>query len=143
MKRRIFKLLLSGAMLALSSPANAQSLGGSLLSGEIVGGTGGLRVDEPSNPMSGVLHGSRNLDAVGKPCLNVGARSEQQLINHAIFNHILTLDNHCSKAIKIKACYYKTDSCQEIVAPPYKRTRHIFGVFTAVDFRYAFREYSN
>ncbi|MCP3472152.1 hypothetical protein NLM33_17705 [Bradyrhizobium sp. CCGUVB1N3] len=143
MKRLISRMTLSFAMLTLSLPADAQSLSGSLLSGEIIGGTLGERVDAPANPPSGILQGSRNLDAVGKPCLNVLAGSEPQLINKAIYNHLLLLDNHCSKSIKIKACYYRTDSCQEITAPPYKRQRYVFGVFTTQNFRFSFREYSN
>ncbi|SRR6266702_1359047 len=142
-KRLISRTAFCCALLAVALPADAQNLGGSLLSGETVGGTFGLHVDQPSNQTPSVLQGSRNLDVVGKPCLNVTARSEQQLINKAIYNHILMLDNHCSKQIKIKACYYKTDSCHDIAAPPYKRDRHIFGVFTTKDFRFAFREYSN
>lgn len=129
--------------LVFGLPADAQSLSGGLLSNEILGGTPGFHIEEPSNTASGILRGARNMDAVGKPCLNVSARSEPQLINKAIYNHILVLDNHCAKSIKIKACYYNTDSCQEIVAPPYKPYRHIFGVFTSKNFRYSFREYSN
>lgn len=144
MKSPWSRMLLSCAILVvLSPPADAQSLSGSLLSGEIIGGTAGLHIEGPSNPASGLLQGSRNLDVMGKPCLSVAAKSESQIINSSIYNHVLVLDNHCAKQIKIKACYYKTDSCQEMTAPPYKRERHIFGVFTAKNFRYAFREYSN
>ncbi len=83
----------------------------------------------------------RNVDPTGNPCLNVYPHSEHQTINKMIFNHVLLLDNHCSKEVRIKACYYKTDSCQEITVPPYTRKNYVFGVFTTGDFRYAFREY--
>jgi hypothetical protein len=129
--------------LAVPTFAIAQSLGPATLSIEVVGGTPHMPITEDPNKISSNLYGPRNTDSTGKPCLNVFAGSEKQIINPAIFNHLLLLDNHCSKAIKIKACYYRTDSCQETTAPPYKRQRYVFGIFTTPDFRFSFREYSN
>jgi hypothetical protein len=126
--------------------ADAQALYGAgvLSSREVVGGTGRLASGEDQTQVSSPLVGpARNTDPAGKPCLNVYASTEPQKINTMIFNHILLLDNHCSKAVKIRACYYKTDSCQEISASGYKRQTHVFGVSTAPDFRFAFREYLN
>jgi hypothetical protein len=127
-------------------PAVAQAIFGAgvLSSREVVGGTGPLAMGEGRTQMSSPLVGSqRNTDPTGKPCLNVHAYSEQQKLNKTIYDHILLLDNHCSKTIRIRACYYKTDSCQEISVAGYKRQSHVFGVFTTPDFRFAFREYVN
>ena len=134
------------ATMATPTPAVAQALFGAgvLSSREVVGGTGGLAMGEDRTQISSPLIGlQRNTDPTGSPCLNVYARSEQQTINKMIYNHILLLDNHCSKEIRIRACYYKTDSCQEISVSGYKRQNHVFGVFTAPNFRFAFREYVN
>jgi hypothetical protein len=134
------------ATMAAPLPAIAQAIFGAgvLSSREVVGGTGGLAVGEDRTQISSPLVGNqRNMDPANQPCLNVHAISERQTINAMIYNHILLLDNHCSKEIKIRACYYKTDSCQEIAIGANKRQRYVFGVFTASDFRFAFREYVN
>lgn len=131
---------------AVPLPAVAQAIFGAgvLSSREVVGGTGGLAMGEDRTQMpSALVSSQRNTDPAGQPCLTVNAGSEQQIINKMIYNHILLLNNHCSKEIKIRACYYKTDSCQELSVPAYKRVSHVFGVFTTRDFRYAFREYLN
>jgi hypothetical protein len=138
--------LLGSLAFTTPTPAIAQALFGAgvLSSREVTGGSGGLAVGVDRTQISSALVGSqRNVDPAGNPCLNVYARSEQQTINKLIYNHILLLDNHCSKTIRIRACYYKTDSCQEISASGYKRQTQVFGVFTTPDFRFAFREYLN
>lgn len=134
------------AAIAIPTPGFAQAIFGAgvLSSREVVGGTGGLAMGEERTQISSPLVGhQRNIDVTGRLCLNVYAHSEQQKINKMIFDHILLLDNHCSKKIQIRACYYKTDTCQEISVAGHKRQPYVFGVFTTPDFRYAFREYVN
>jgi hypothetical protein len=140
--------LLAVAGLAISAtmvptPVIAQALlGTGALSAEVIGGTGGLVIDEEHARFSSPLVApQRNIDATGQRCLSVRPASEQQTINTMIYNHILVLDNHCAQDIKIRACYYKTSSCQEIAASGHKRQRYVFGVFTAKDFRFSYREY--
>jgi hypothetical protein len=126
-------------------PAAAQGfLGKGMLSSEVFGGTGGAAIDEGETKFSSPLVAQRpNTDATGKPCLNVHASAEKQTINAMIYNHLLLLDNHCTKEIRIRACYYKTDSCQEIAVHANNRQRYVFGVFTTPDFRFSYREYVN
>jgi hypothetical protein len=134
------------AMTTVSLPATAQAVFGAgvLSSREVIGGTSGLAFGDERTQMSSPLVGQqRNTDPTGKLCLSVHASSEKQTINKMIYNHILLLDNHCSKQIKIRACYYKTDSCQEIAVSGNMRRRYVFGVLTTPDFRFAFREYVN
>jgi hypothetical protein len=130
------------ALAIVPTPATAQTLGKGILSAEVIGGTGGLAIDEDQAKFSSPLVApQRNTDPMGRPCLNVHASSEKQTINTMIYNHMLLLDNHCTKEIRIRACYYKTDSCQEIALPSNNRQRYVFGVFTTPDFRFSFREY--
>jgi hypothetical protein len=126
-------------------PATAQGfLGKGMLSAEVIGGTAGLAIDEGETKFSSPLVAQRpNTDVTGKPCLNVHASAEKQTINNLIFNHVLLLDNHCTKEIRIRACYYKTDSCQEITVHGNDRQRYVFGVFTTPGFRFSYREYVN
>jgi hypothetical protein len=133
------------ATMAVPTSAIGQAIfGPGILSAEVVGGTGGLAVDEDHNKISNPLIAARrNVDATGSACLHVYASTESQTINKMIYNHILVLDNHCLKEIKIRACYYRTDGCQKISAPANKRQRYVFGVFTEKDFRFGYREYVN
>jgi hypothetical protein len=126
-------------------PATAQGfLGKGMLSAEVIGGTAGLAIDEGETKFSSPLVAQRpNTDATGRPCLNVHASAEKQTINTMIYNHILLLDNVCTKEIRLRACYYKTDSCQEITVRGNNRQRYVFGVFTTPDFRFSYREYVN
>jgi hypothetical protein len=129
---------------AIAPPrATAQAfLGKGILSAEVIGGT--VAIDEDETKFSSPLVAQRpNTDATGRPCLNVHASSEKQTINTMIYNHILLLDNHCTKEVRIRACYYKTDSCQEITMHGNNRQRYVFGVFTTPDFRFSYREYIN
>jgi hypothetical protein len=127
------------------TPATAQAfLSKGILSAEVVGGTGGLAIDEGQAKFSSPLVAPQgNTDPTGRPCLNVHASAEKQTINTMIYNHILLLDNHCTKEVRIRACYYKTDSCQEITVHGNNRQRYVFGVFTTPDFRFSYREYIN
>lgn len=109
---------------------------------EVVVGTGGLALGQDRTQISSPLAGNqRNVDPTGKPCLSVSAHAEPQKINNRIYDHILYMENNCSKEIKIRACYYKTDTCQDISVSGYKKQMHVFGVFTTPDFRCAYREY--
>ncbi|MDH2356823.1 hypothetical protein QCM80_40350 [Bradyrhizobium sp. SSUT112] len=135
---------LIGHCLLTPEPALGQTgLGGAAPSArEVVIGTGGLAIDQDRTQISSPLAGSRrNVDPAGKPCLSVSAHAEPQKINKRIYDHILHLENNCSKEIKIRACYYKTDTCQDISVGGYKKQMYVFGVFTTPDFRCAYREY--
>ena len=132
------------ALAVVPTPATAQSFGKGMLSAEVVGGTGALAIDEGTAKFSSPLVApQRNVDATGRLCLDVHPGSERQTINTLIYNHILLLENHCNKEIRIRACYYKTDTCQEITVHGDSRQRYVFGVFTEQNFRFSFREYVN
>ena len=136
---------MAGLVIGAAATAFAQApLGRGILSAEVVGGTGGLALDEDhAKFVSPLVAPQRNTGPTGRLCLNVYPATERQTINTMIYNHILLLDNHCTKEIRIRACYYKTDTCRDIAVHGNNRQRYVFGVFTAANFRFSFREYVN
>lgn len=143
--RDAFLAILLGVVCLGSAPAFGQaSLASQPLSEEVIGGNGKFATDAPATPQkSFAIVRQRNLDPTSRPCLLVSPNVERQTLNKNIFNHILILDNHCGKQIRIRACYYKTTSCSEMSVGGYKRQQHILGIFPYADFQYSYREYVN
>ena len=141
--RNTFSAILLGVTCLGSAPASAQaSLASQPQSEEVVGGNG--KFDGSSTPQKNfMIVRRRNLDLSGKPCLVVSTIARSQALNKNIFNHILILDNHCGKEIRIRACYYKTTSCSDMSVGGYKRQQHVLGIFPYFDFQYSYREYVN
>jgi hypothetical protein len=110
------------------------------LSRETVGGTVGID-DNPSQTFQSDFAPSRHMDATNKPCLRVSPLFKKQGLNPNLYDQILLLDNQCSQAIKIRACYYKSSSCTVMRIGAYQRQQQNLGVSTTPDFRYSFREY--
>jgi|tagenome__1003787_1003787.scaffolds.fasta_scaffold20597492_2 hypothetical protein len=110
------------------------------LSRETVGGTVGID-DNASTALGSDFAPNRHLDATKKPCLRVSPLSKKQGLNPNLYDQILLLDNQCSQAIKIRACYYKSSSCTVMRIGAYRRQQQNLGVSTSPDFRYSFREY--
>lgn len=140
----LFATLLGVSCLG-SVPALGQaSLASQPLSEEVVGGNGKFATGGPAMPQkSFTIVRQRNLDPTGKPCLGVSTVAQSQALNKNIFDHILILDNHCGKEIRIRACYYKTTSCSDMSVGGYKRQQHVLGIFSYSDFQYSYREYVN
>ncbi|QOG22153.1 MULTISPECIES: hypothetical protein [Bradyrhizobium] len=143
--REILPVFVLGTICVVGGPAFGQaSLANQPLSDETVGGSGKFATSSPlTQPKSFTVSRPRALDPTGKPCLTVSSTSESQTLNKNVFNHILILDNHCGKQIRIRACYYKTDSCTTMSVGGYRRQQHILGIFSYSDFQYSFREYAN
>lgn len=143
--RNIFLAFVLGTVCLGGGPAFGQaSLANQPLSDETVGGSGKFAVNSPlTQPKGFTVSRPRSLDPTGKPCLVVSPMAESQALNKNVFNHILILDNRCGKEIRIRACYYKTDSCTTMSVGGYRRQQHILGIFSYSDFQYSFREYVN
>lgn len=143
--RRIFLAVILGSICAGGRPVLGQaSLANQPLSVETVGGGGKFAASSPlTRPNGFTVTRPRITDPTGKPCLAVTSASESQALNKNVFNHILILDNHCGKEIRIRACYYKTDSCTTMSVGGYRRQQHTLGIFSYPDFQYSFREYVN
>lgn len=84
---------------------------------------------------------STKKDAVGKPCLDVEAAARPETVNPAMLDHVISIKNNCPKLIKVKACYFNSDRCNEIIVAPYKRVDTILGTMRGVGyFRYSILE---
>jgi hypothetical protein len=82
-----------------------------------------------------------HLDFVSKPCLQTEGITRSLASNSKVFNHIVSLDNHCNEQIKVRICYHRTDSCTVLDVPGGSRREQIIGVFPAMQtFQYDVRE---
>ena len=83
-------------------------------------------------------------DVYGRVCVSIDGYSEAQKNNPDIFNHMLLFANRCSMPIKLHVCYYQSEHCIDVVAPPYGRTLETLGIFPHMeDFRWAYSERFN
>ncbi len=136
------------ALLAASSlhvDARAQSLFGDSPP-PVVGGSGGLTPLAPKPAFGGMSGPSAQLhhDVYGRVCIDIHGYSEPQKTNADIFNHMLLIANDCSMLIKLHVCYYQSEHCIDVVAPPYARTLETLGIFPHMqDFRWEYSESFN
>jgi hypothetical protein len=108
-----------------------------------VGSTGGLRIPSPARlPGEKPGSGTRvHLDPMGKPCVAVSAFARAQTLNPNIFDHTIFAQNHCSQAIKLKICYFGSQSCIAVDVPGYGRKEVVLGIYPALkEFRYEYVE---
>ena len=125
----------------------------------IEGSTGGLYLPNQSqisvqsdlNPAIRV-----HKDAVGKRCVTVGAyslpkidfrkifsggQSEQGDKAPKMFEHMITAQNRCSQTIKLKVCYYDSQSCITVDVPSHSDQQASLGVASGMpNFRYQYTE---
>jgi hypothetical protein len=136
--------LLTGVLLLLRlSGAVAQiSIGEQRLSQEVNGGTVGSGSESNSLPSAGqAMLPPRHRDPGGRTCLEVIPMARKQAINPSIYDQILILDNRCSTDIRLRACYFGTNSCKVMSVGAYKRVEQLLGVFPSQVFRFSFREF--
>jgi hypothetical protein len=147
-RRRRALALASAALLAVNcigSGARAQSLFGDSPP-PVVNGTGGLTPLAPKPAFGGMSGPSAQLhhDVYGRVCIDIHGYSEPQKTNADIFNHMLLIANDCSMLIKLHVCYYQSEHCIDVVAPPYARTLETLGIFPHMqDFRWEYSESFN
>jgi hypothetical protein len=83
----------------------------------------------------------KHRDFVGKPCLESAGSAKPLVSNPRVFDHIVSLENHCTEPIKAKICYRDFDSCTEVDVPAHSRTEQVIGIFPAIQqFRYDVKE---
>ncbi len=111
---------------------------------------GGSQFPSPNSSFGVKVH----RDPVGKPCVKVSAYSHQQPNSREIFDptltprsssnifeHFISAQNHCSQPVKLKVCYYGSQSCVVVDVPGYGRQEALLGVYpTLPDFRYQYVE---
>ena len=77
----------------------------------------------------------------GKPCITVSGVTKPQIINPDIMEHWVSATNSCGRRIKLHICYYGTQHCVEVDAPPWERKDVVLGIFPALrEFRYQYTE---
>lgn len=77
-------------------------------------------------------------DALNRPCLDVEAMARRHTVMPTLFDHVVSVKNNCGRRIKVKVCYYNTDSCaKEFSIMGYSREDTILGSSGAGRFRYS------
>lgn len=80
-------------------------------------------------------------DPLGRPCLKFRAFSRAHVVNPDVYDHTVSVYNACSKPIKLKICYLKSDTCTDVQVQPLKRQDVIIGIFPRIKyFRYSWTE---
>jgi hypothetical protein len=80
-------------------------------------------------------------DALGKPCLDFEAASKRHVINPDVYDHVVSIQNRCSKLIKLKLCYFKSDQCLDVEVPAQQRKDTVLGIYPRMqNFRYSYQE---
>lgn len=107
-----------------------------------VGGTYRPReVPQPKISSSGNTEILRHRDFSGKPCLSVGGFARPFATSPNLFDHVISAENNCPKAIQIQVCYFKSTACTQAAVPGYGRKEAILGTMPSQkDFRFEFRE---
>ena len=120
----------------------------------IEGSTGGLYVPKESSALSDLKPGIKmHMDPYGKPCVTVGAYSlpktdfgkifgaEQRPPASVEYEHFVTAKNRCSQTIKLKVCYFESNSCVTVNLAGYGNQRASLGLSPgARGFRYQYTE---
>lgn len=80
-------------------------------------------------------------DMFGKACLSYEAVSRILPTNTDVYQHVVSVNNHCHEAIRITLCYWHTDHCQKLLIPASRRKVVVLGVRPFMKrFRYEARE---
>lgn len=79
--------------------------------------------------------------SLGKPCLNIEAASRAHVINPDVYDNIVSFQNQCNMLIKVRVCYFGTESCVDVEVPAQKRTDAVLGIRPHSQyFRYSYKE---
>lgn len=76
-------------------------------------------------------------DALGRPCLDIEAASRAHTVNRQLFDHVISIKNQCPKLVKVKVCYFNSDTCRSADVGGYRREDLILGTTTVTSFRYS------
>jgi hypothetical protein len=168
--RRLNLLKLSSLLLSLivCDVSNGQGLTtpqGAVPMRPIEGSTGGLHLPYQSQSPTDLTVGAMvHKDPYGKPCIKIAAFSlrktdfrkifdpkvstldpgtdqTQNRQSGNLFEHIISAENHCGHTIKLKVCYYGSQTCLPVDVPGYGHQRASLGTYPAMpDFRYQYTE---
>jgi hypothetical protein len=80
-------------------------------------------------------------NSLGKPCLNIEAASRAHVINPNVYDNIVSFQNQCNILIKVRVCYFGTESCVDAEVPAQQRRDTVLGVRPQSQyFRYSYKE---
>jgi hypothetical protein len=80
-------------------------------------------------------------NSLGKPCLNIEAASRAHVINPSVYDNIVSFQNQCNILIKVRVCYFGTESCVDVEVPAQKRKDAVLGIRpNSQYFRYSYNE---
>lgn len=138
-------VLIFAGLAALSCSASAQSGMSPFGSSRgTLGATPGVRIPASPPSMFGASANSqvlRHRDFTGRPCLDVSGYAEAHRINPNLYDHVITVVNHCPQRIAINVCYYQSQDCIPMEIPGDARKEAVLGTMPAEkDFRFEFRE---
>lgn len=71
-------------------------------------------------------------DALNRPCLDVEAASRAHVVNRALFDHVVSINNKCARIIHVKVCYSGTENCKSLQVGSYHREDVLLGVMANV-----------
>jgi hypothetical protein len=131
---------------AAGGPARAQADKPGLSGGSVIGATPGISTDvvSPTVRFGSSQIPQRHMDSNGRPCIYVLGEAKPQVINPTLYDQVLIIHNSCSVPVKLRACYFGTEKCNDFTAAAYANRREIFGIApNGKDFRFEFREYFN
>jgi hypothetical protein len=137
--RSIILLAVAGVLLS-SAEAGAQGIA---IERPVFGASAGIRAASPPLALDDPKNASAKVhrDPYGKPCVDVFGLSRPQTVNTKMFDQSVIAENHCSRLIKLKICYYGSLSCVPADVPPYGRKETLLGFFpTMKEFRYQYTE---
>lgn len=79
--------------------------------------------------------------ALGRPCLDVEAAARAHVANPNLIDHVVSIKNNCPKLIKVKVCYFNSESCKAFDLLGYKTVDSVLGTMTGIkSFRYVINQ---
>jgi len=80
-------------------------------------------------------------NALGKPCLNIEAASRAHVVNPDVYDNIVSFQNQCNILIKVRVCYFGSESCVDVEVPALQRKDAVLGIRPQSQyFRYSYKE---
>src|SRR5882762_8142100 len=80
-------------------------------------------------------------NALGKPCLNIEAASRAHVVNPDVYDNIVSFQNQCNIPIKVRVCYFGSESCVDVEVPALQRKDAVLGIRPRSQyFRYSYKE---
>lgn len=125
--------VLLAALFASLTPAQGQTSSGSATTTAIPRVT-------PQGPADTSLASTSVRDSLGRLCFDVEAVARSHAVDQEMYDHVVSIKNNCPRTLKLRACYYNSDRCNQVSLQPYQRVDSILGTMRNIRFfRYVVR----